>query len=150
MPPIVAALGLLALLIAVAAAFYWQERHPTDDGIAVYGVEDSIEWVWAGLSPDAKARMQRADVRRILEWDVRYLQDPSVRTDPESPAVAGGIDAAAYAHAQSYATGHSYEAEDILEVLRLRTDYLAAIGVIGGPVAGDTADGAVAKEGEIA
>jgi hypothetical protein len=131
MPPVVAALGLLMLLVAIAGAFYWQERRFVDRGVAVYGVEDAIAFVSERLSPAAQERITPHDVRRILEWEMRYLQEPGVRETPASPAIVGSIDSAAYAHAQAYASGHEYEPEVILEVLELRGEYLREIGVIG-------------------
>jgi hypothetical protein len=131
MPPVVAALALLLLLIAIAGAFYWQERHFVDAGVAIYGVEDAIVFVSERLSPTTRERITQNDVRRILEWEMRYLQEPGVRVDPTAPAIAGSTDGAAYAYAQAYATGHDYPPEAILEVLGLRNDYLEAIGVVG-------------------
>jgi hypothetical protein len=137
MAAVVTALVLLMLLIAVGLAFYWQERHPSDDGVPVYGVEDSITYVSQRLSPGLRDRIGPADVRRILEWEVRYLQDPSMRRDPDAPPVAGGVEAATFAYEQSYAAGHAYDPDLILEVLALRGRYLAELGVVGNPVVVD-------------
>ena len=137
MGAVITAAVLLALLIAVGIAFAWQERRFVDDRATTYSVEDSIRFVTERLSPEARARIGRHDVRRILEWDVRYLQDASARLDPDAPVVVGGLAAAAYAQERAYEAGFAYEPDVVLEVVQLRGAYLAAIGVVGEAVEDD-------------
>lgn len=136
----IAAALLVALLVGVAAAFYWQERRTFDDGVAVYGVEDSLEYVTARLSPETRARIDARDVRRILEWDLLYLQDARVREHPDEPVVVGGVEAAAFAQDRAYDAGYVYEPDVILEILGLRAAYLAELGVVGERVDADPGD----------
>ena len=124
-------LGLL--LVAIALAFAWQEWQAAGEAATVYGVEDSIEYVMAHLRPETASRLKRSDVRRILEWEVRYLQDPAVRFGGE-PIVAGGLPAAGYAQETLARLGHAYDGPEIIEVLDLRADYLRSIGAIGAPL----------------
>lgn len=128
------ALGLLVLLLSVGAAFFWQERKELPEATPVYGVEESIDYVMQRLSGTAASQLRRHDVQRILEWEVRYLQDPKVRLDPDAPVVVGGVDAATFAQEQAYQSGHSYDGPAIVEVLDLRARYLDSIGAIGPPV----------------
>ena len=99
---------------------------------AIYGVDDSIEWIWEGLGED-KRGLTKSDVRRILEWEMHYLQQPDVWRDDGVPVV-GGVEAAAYAQRKSLEEGHAYEPEQIFAVLDLQATYLEAIGAVGEPV----------------
>ncbi len=135
---IVIALVLLALLLVIGAGFAWQERRRLPERARIYGVEDSIEFVMDGRSGPARDQLDRHDVRRILEWSVRYLQDPAVRTDPDAPVDFAGTEMGRYIQDQAIAQGHAYEGEAIREVLELQASYLAAIGAIGDPAEGDT------------
>jgi hypothetical protein len=128
----IAALIGLTLLITVGIAVAWQARRRSADLAIVYSVEDSIEFVYAGLSDGAVPALQRSDLRRILEWSVRYLQEGVARSDAHS--VAGGLEAATYVQERGMSTGFAYDAEEILEVLQLQAEYLASLGAVGAEV----------------
>jgi len=119
-------------VLAVAVAFAWQERRRLPDRAVVYGIEDALDFVVRRLSPETAKTVRRADVRRILEWEMRYLQDPTLRGG--EIAVVGGIEAAEYAQDQAFAHGFSYDAAVIIEVLDLQAEYLAELGAVGAPV----------------
>ena len=72
-PSVVLLIVLTAIFLLVAGAFAWQEQRSRAEDVSVYSVEDSIEYVVGRLSPDTV--LKRSDVRRILEWEVRYLQE---------------------------------------------------------------------------
>jgi hypothetical protein len=129
----IVAVGLAAALFGIALAFLWQERRNRPEPVVVYGVEDAIDWVMAHLSPAAAARLGRDDVRRILAWEMRYVQDPDLRP-AEEVVVVGGLEAAEYAQRRAVAEGHPYDGDMIIEVLDLKAGYLAAIGAVGDPV----------------
>ncbi len=126
------AVAFAALLGFFAAAFLWQERRGVPGGTVVYGMDDAVAFVWARLSAEMRSRLGPADVRRILEWELRYLQDPGLRGD--EPAVVGGRAAAAYAQERLWREGRPYELEELEAVSALQAEYLAAIGAIAGPV----------------
>lgn len=128
---ILIALGLLVLLIAIGLGFAWQERRTIPDAARVYGVEDSIEFVREGLSVAGRDELNRHDVRRILEWSVRYLQDPRVRLDPDAAVEFGGVDMLEYIQTQTLTQAHTYDTESIGHVLELQAQYLGAIGALG-------------------
>jgi hypothetical protein len=132
MGPLLLALVLFALLIAVAVAFSWQERRGHSEQLVVYSVEDALEYVMARLSPASRGQVNRHDVRRILEWELRYLQDPTLRSS--EVAVVGGLDAAQYAQGQALANGYAYDGGVIIEVLDHQAAYLAELGAVGDPV----------------
>ena len=133
MSPIVVAAALLALLVILGVAVLWQEWRDVPEPVAIYGVEDSIEWVIEGLSEESRTGLRRSDVRRMLEYAIQYLQTPSARSDPDAPPVVASVECAQYVQDRSLAGGHSYDGPVILEVLDLQAEYLAAIGAIGDP-----------------
>jgi hypothetical protein len=106
-------------------------RTPIRDGVAIYGVDDAVVYVWERLPEVIAASVDRSDIRRILEWEMLYLQRPSRR---DGPAVVGGVDAAEFIQRRAYEAGHAYEPEAIFAVLDLQADYLLAIGAVGDPV----------------
>lgn len=124
---------LMAVVLLFGIAMFWQEsrrmRHPE----AIYGVEDSIEFVWDALGDD-QLGLKKSDVRRILEWEMHYLQQPHLWQE-DGRAVVGGDAVAAYVQEQSLEAGHPYEPEQIFAVLEFQAAYLLAIGAIGDQVA---------------
>ena len=139
----VALVGLLAgiFLLIVAVMVYQEARRrtvgPTEP---VYVVEHAVAFIHERLDPERAGRLRRSDVRRIIEWEVYYLQglaQPRRRTPVE--VTAGGAPAAVeYIEGQIAARhGVSYPREDIAAVLALEAEYLAAIGAVGEPVGGE-------------
>lgn len=129
---------MMALVFAFGIAMFWQESRRMQHRETIYGVEDSIEFIWDGLGED-KLGLKKSDVRRILEWEMHYLQQPRLRQGT-GPAVVGGSEAATYVQDRALESGHSYEPAMIFEVLDRQADYLAAIGAVGSPVEADIDD----------
>lgn len=129
MGSLILALVLFALLVAVAVAFSWQERKSESEHVVIYSVEDALEFVMDRLSPASREQVNRHDVRRILEWELRYLQDPALRGS--TSAVVGGLEAAEYAQQQAMAQGYSYDGAVIIEVLDHQAQYLVQLGAVG-------------------
>jgi hypothetical protein len=126
---------LMAVVIAFGVAMFWQESKRIKQPHAVYGVEDSIEFIWLAFG-DAAHGLKKSDVRRILEWEMHYLQQPHLWESEDAP-VFGGRAAAEYVQAQSLAAGYSYEPDQIFAVFDMQTVYLEAIGAVGDPVDGE-------------
>lgn len=145
MTEIVVALVGVALLTGLAVAVAWQERKPPPASSIVYGVEESIEFVMDHLNAETRSVLKTSDVRRMLEWSVHYLQDPSLRPSGNQPAVAGGLDAALYIQDRGVEAGVAYDGDLIVEVLGLQNEYLAALGAVGDVVdnGGDSDDAAI-------
>jgi hypothetical protein len=122
---------MIGVVLAFGIAMFWQESKRMTSREAIYGVEDSIEWIWEGLGED-KQSLTRVDIRRILEWEMFYLQQPDLWQDDGQPVV-GGRAAAAYAQEKALESGHAYEPSQIFAVLDLQASYLQAIGAIGSP-----------------
>lgn len=127
---------LIGLLLVIVALLVWQEakRRPSYEPLE-YVVEDAVKHVHERLP--AESSLTKADVRRILEWEVFYLQglaQENRRTPVET--VAGGHQASVDYIADQIEAKHgvSYPHGDIEAVLRLEADYLVAIGAVGEPV----------------
>lgn len=134
--------ALIAILVGVffliVALIVWQEakRRPSYDPLE-YVVEDAVKHVSDGMGPDSAARIGRSDIRRVLEWEVFYLQGLA-QDDRRNPVetVAGGHESSIDYIIEQIATKHSvtYSHRDVEEILRLEADYLMRIGAVGEPV----------------
>ena len=129
---------LVGVFLVILALVVWQEarRRPSYEPLE-YVVEDAVKHVEAGLQAEGSDRLRRPDIRRILEWEVFYLQGLA-QEDRKNPVetVAGGHEASVDYIADQIHSQHgvSYSHEEIEEVLRLEADYLVAIGAVGEPV----------------
>lgn len=127
---------LVGVLLVVMALMVWQQarRRPSYQPLE-YVIEDAVKHIQAGLPEDSP--LGRSDVRRILEWEVFYLQGLA-QEDRKNPVetVAGGHQASVEYIASEIEERHgvSYSHGDIEDVLRLEADYLMAIGAVGEPV----------------
>ena len=127
---------LVGVLLVIMALMVWQQAkgQPSYQPLE-YVVEDAVKHIQAGLSADSQ--LSRSDIRRILEWEVFYLQGLA-QEDRKNPVetVAGGHQASVEYIASEIEERHgvSYAHEDIEDVLRLEADYLMAIGAVGEPV----------------
>ena len=128
---IAVALGLLVVLLAIGLGFAWQERRRLPEAARIYGVEESVVYVTGRLAGAPRDELSRHDVRRILEWSVRYLQDPRVRADPDAAIEFAGVDMGRFIQDRAIAQGAAYDGESIRAVLVLQAEYLAAIGAMG-------------------
>jgi hypothetical protein len=132
-------LALVALLIGVflviLALVVWQEarRRPSYEPLE-YVVDDAVKHIEEGLAAEGNDGLSRADVRRILEWEVFYLQGLA-QEDRKNPVetVAGGHEASISYITEQIALTHgvSYSREDVEAVLRHEADYLFRIGAVG-------------------
>ena len=131
---------LVGALLVVVGIVVWQEakRQPTYEP-RVYVIEDAVKHVEAGLLDEGKS-LSRSDIRRILEWEVFYLQglaQEDRKTVIES--VAGGHDSSINfvidRIVEEHGVRHSFE--EVADVLRYEADYLIAIGAVGDPVEPD-------------
>ncbi len=125
---------LVALFLGVLAVMLWRNaRVRTVPADAVYVIEDAVGFVSAQL-PDGLS-LERSDVRRILEWEVHFLQMQARRAHRSGGGdiVAGGTDQAVeYIQAQAAAKQDvEYEELQIRTVLAGEATYLQAIGAVG-------------------
>lgn len=133
------ALGLLVMLVIIGLAFYWQGSIRLPGAAVSYGVEDSIKYIKPRLSEAAREKIGAKGVRRILEWEMKYLQD---RLDADSAPVIvlGGNEAINYVMEQTARRGFDYEREVVAEVMELQAAYMESIGALARPVAEDERD----------
>ncbi|MEA1902426.1 MAG: hypothetical protein U9N56_02755 [Actinomycetota bacterium] len=127
---------LVGVLLLIVAVIVWQQamQRPSYEPLE-YIVEDAVKHAYAGLSEDTA--LNRADVRRILEYEVFYLQGLA-QDDRKNPVetIAGGHQASVEYIASEIEEKHgvAYPQSDISQVLALEADYLVAIGAVGEPV----------------
>lgn len=127
---------LVGVLLVIVAMMVWQEarRRPSYEPLE-YVVNDAIKHIAERLPEGSD--LSNTDIRRILEWEVYYLQGLA-QDDRKNPVetVAGGHELSVEYIADQIRTKHdvSYSQEEIAEVLRLEADYLVAIGAVGEPV----------------
>ena len=132
--------GFVALLVGVflliIALVIWQEasrRHAYEQ--LEYVIEDAVKHAHQRLPEDST--LSKADVRRILEWEVFYLQGLAQdRRSSPVETVAGGHEASVEYIVSQIQEKHSasYSPQDVQRVLSLEADYLMVIGAIGEPV----------------
>lgn len=130
------ALGLLILLIVVGLAFYWQGSIRLPGSAVSYGVEDSIKYITPRLSEASRAVIGHKSVRRILEWEMKFVQD-ALDSGSEEVVVLGGEAVTEYVLEMTKRQGFDYESAIVDEVLQLQAAYLASIGAIAEPVSAD-------------
>jgi len=130
------ALGGLTLLLVVGLAFYWQGTIHLPGAAISYGVEDSIKYITPRLSEQTQSVISERSVRRLLEWEMKFVQD-SLNGDPGQAIVLAGDAAAAYVLERTAGQGFDYDPEIVGEVLNLQAEYMASIGAIAGPVAAE-------------
>lgn len=136
MSPLVLGALLIAVLLVLAAAMVWQEavKRPGEQPLT-YVLEDAVSFVDAGFGE--ASTLSRDDIRRILEWEVIYLQGVSPRHGgPLQPVRVGGSDDAVRFISRQITrrTGPRYSEEAIAAVLEGEAEYLASIGALGAPV----------------
>lgn len=133
---VVALIALLAgVFLFILALVVWQEarRRPSYEPLE-YVIEDAVKHIETGLVASGNNRLRRADIRRILEWEVFYLQGLA-QENRKNPVetVAGGHPASVDWIVEQIATRQaaSYPRSDVEDVLRLEADYLFRIGAVG-------------------
>ena len=127
--------GLLAVFLLIIAAMLWQEARSRGRAAEpVYGVEDATDHAMAHLPADVAARLGRDNVRRVLEWQVAFLQGLA-RDDEGLPIVVGPTDGTVeHIRAGLARRGHHLAPEDIAAVLDTQGEYLEGLGLVGEPV----------------
>ena len=126
---------LVGVLLFIVALLVWQEskRRPSYEPLE-YVIEDAVKHVEAGLQAEGSDNLRRSDIRRILEWEVFYLQGLAQdnRRNPVE-TIAGGHQASIAYIIEQIASEHgmSYAQRDVESVLRYEADYLVRIGTVG-------------------
>jgi len=129
---------LIGVFLIVVALVVWQEakRRPSYEPLE-YVIEDAVKHVEDRLRAEGNEMLKRADIRRILEWEVFYLQGLA-QDDRHNPVetIAGGHQASIEYIIGQIASEHgvTYSQRDVEAVLRYEADYLVRIGAVGDAV----------------
>ncbi len=130
------ALGLLALLFVVGIAFYWQGTIRLPGAAVAYGVEDSIKYITPRLSTATREEIGARSVRRVLEWEMKFLHD-QLDADPNQTVILGGQEAVDYVLEQTARQGFVYDPAVVREIMQLQAEYMKSIGALAQPVGED-------------
>lgn len=128
----------MVVFLVIVGALVWQEaRRQPGAAEAAYVVDDVIAFVVERLDPQVRHRVRTDGVRRIIEWEVFYLQGLAQedRRRPVETVAGGWPESVAYIVARiADVHGAIYDPHDVAEVLSLEAEYLAVIGAVGEPV----------------
>jgi hypothetical protein len=132
---------LVGLFLVIAALVVWQEsrRRPGYEPLT-YVIEDAVKHVEAGLAAEGRIGLKRTDIRRIIEWEVFYLQGlgQKNRKNPVETVAGGHETSVEYIVGQiEEKHGITYASADVADVLRYEADYLTRIGAVGEAVDSD-------------
>lgn len=104
------------------------------------GTEDAVEFMVSRLDAAILERLGRTGLRRIVEWEIYYLQGLA-QEDRRQPiaAIAGDYEPAVWYIMSQVAKRHgaTYSAADVGKVLDELVSYMALIGAIGPKAEGD-------------
>jgi len=134
------AVALFAVLLAVTALVIWQHASRTQPAEITFGVTDAVDFILPRLAPDVAARLGRAGVQRIVEWEIFYMQGlAQERRSQPVVTVAGDYEPAVEYIVSEILRRHAvtYPAADVSAVLDEEVAYLASIGAIGEVAGGE-------------
>ena len=141
---IVAGFLVFGLVVAIAAFFVIREagRIAKEPPPALFDPDDAYDWVVEHVPDDVAATLTPHDVRRILEFQVEFLEHKGVSAngalvEAAAPVVLGSGDQIAYIVERSAATGEKYLPEQVDAVVETQLSYLRSIGAIGPPAEPD-------------
>ena len=132
------AAALFATLLLIAALVVWQHAQRISTS-PTYGVEDAVAFVEKHLDRSTRARLGEAGIRRILEFEVFYLQGLAQedRRNPVETVAGPHGPAIDYILEQiDLQLGRTYSPDDVASVLEADVQYLDTIGAIGDEVGG--------------
>jgi hypothetical protein len=133
------ALTLVAVLLVIVALVVWQHAHREGPREVTFGIENAISFITARLDGEVQKRLGTDGVRRVVEWEVFYLQGLA-QEDRRQPVetVAGDYGPAVEFIKGEIARVHDrkYSASDIGAVLALGVTYLQSIGAVGDAAGG--------------
>ena len=137
MSPLLLGALLLALLFGLAAALVWQEANQRAmPEQLTYVLEDAVGFVSQEVGD--VSHLSSEDIRRILEWEVIYLQGISPRGAGRlEPVRVGNSDDATRFILEQVGQPTQYSEDDVRRVLAGEAAYLVSIGAVGAAVEGE-------------
>jgi hypothetical protein len=136
-----AAVALFASLLIVVAMILWQLFRGAQPGELTYGIADATAFIERRLPGDVTTRLGTGGIRRVIEWEVFYLQGlgQADRRQPVETVAGDYPEAVAFIEGEiARRHGLTYSAADISAVLEAEVGYLQSIGAIGDEVGGST------------
>jgi hypothetical protein len=127
----------VGLVLAIAAIVVIREagRIADEPPPALFDPDDAYEFVVEELPDDVAATLTPDDVRRILDFEVEFLQQQGMLGNgsrrPAGPGVFGGSETTAYILDRAAVTGEAYLPEQVHAVMATQLRYLRAIGAVG-------------------
>ena len=128
----------VGLVLAIAAIVVIREagRIADEPPPALFDPDDAYEFVVEELPDDVAATLTPDDVRRILDFEVEFLQQRGMlgngsQRPVTAPGVFGGSETTAYILDRAAATGEAYLPEQVHAVMATQLRYLRAIGAVG-------------------
>jgi hypothetical protein len=123
--------GIAAILVIREAGRIADEPPP-----ALFDPDDAFEFVVEELPDEVAATLTPDDVRRILDFEVEFLQQGGVVGNGSSrpatgPVFFGGPETTAYILERASASGEAYLPEQVDAVMETQLRYLRAIGAVG-------------------
>ena len=137
MSPLLLGALLFALLFGLAAALVWQEaKQRAMPEQITYVLEDAVGFVSQAVGD--VSHLSSEDIRRILEWEVIYLQGISPRGAGRlEPVRVGNSDDATRFILEQVGQPTQYSEDDVRRVLAGEAAYLLSIGAVGAAVEGE-------------
>lgn len=132
---------VLGIAFAIAAFFVVREagRLTTEPPPVVFSLDEAYEWVVEELPDVVAATLTPGDVRRILRYQVDYLDDAGVASSgtngsgPHPPAVVGAAELVDYIIDRAASDGETFIPEQVHPVVEILLEYLAATGAVSTP-----------------
>ena len=142
---LVTALIVMGIACAIAAWFVAREagRLSAEPPPPVFDMDEAYDWVVENLPDIVAATLTPDDVRRILDFELEFLQRKGVTggngSSLQTPGdvVVGGVETVEYIVGRSRATGEEYLPEQVYAVIETQLAYMRAIGAVGGEAAPD-------------
>ena len=128
------AIMLFAVLLLIVALVVWQHAQREGPKEVTFGIANAVSFITPRLEANVRTRLGRDGVKRIVEWEIFYLQGLA-QGDRRQPVetVAGDYGPAVDFVVGEIARVHdrAYSSEDVGAVLALSAAYLQSIGAIG-------------------
>ena len=128
---------VVGLVVVVAAALVVREagRLRADPPPAVFDVDEAYEWVVEELPDEVAATLTSEDVRRIIDFQVEYLDQSGVAGNGSAPgsvapAIVGAAEVVDYILERAETTGEAYIPEQVYPVVEILLEYLSATGAV--------------------
>lgn len=135
---LVAGMLVFGLVVVIAAIVVVREagRIAREPPPALFDPGDAYEFVVEHVPDDVAATLTPADVRRILDLQLEFLERRGVAGNGAAPQVSGpvifgGAETTAYIVQRAAETGEAYLPEQVHGVIETQLRYLRAIGAIG-------------------